>query len=321
MPTAQGRSGDMLNLRQLEILRAVVQYRTTVGAAERLGMSLPSIANTIRHIESVLGFPLFERVSNRLSPTEEALILLEESEPLFLLRDAGNQRAADLRVGRIGRIRVASTAELSEAVLPRVIADYANEFPKIQISLETRPLDSVLQVVENGLADVAFVIAAYERQALEYESICMMRAVCLCSEDDPLAAHDVVTPKDLVQRPMVGPQVANRIGLMIAESFRAAGCDYRPSIETRFMNAASRIVRDGWGVTLVDELSALTALRPGLVVRPYEPDLSFELSAATPRTKAASRQTRRFISAFADRANLRISEVRSATHKPASPSR
>lgn len=35
---------QMLNLRQLEILRAVVQYRTTVGAAEQLGMSQPSIS-------------------------------------------------------------------------------------------------------------------------------------------------------------------------------------------------------------------------------------------------------------------------------------
>lgn len=313
------RGRDMLNLRQLEILRAVVQYRTTVGAAERLGMSQPSISNTIRHIESVLGFPLFERVSNRLTPTEEALILLEESEPLFLLRDAVNQRATDLRMGRIGRIRVASTAELSEAVLPRVIADYANEYPQIQISLETRPLDSVLQVVENGLADVAFIIAGYERQALEYELVDELRAVCLCSENDPLAKLDQVTPKDLTARPLVGPQVANRIGLMIAESFRADGYDYRPTIETRFMNAAARIVRDGWGVTLVDELSAFSALKPGLVVRPYAPELRFALSAAVPRAKTASRQTRRFIAAFTERAALRIAEVRAATHRPGFP--
>ncbi|MFD1750610.1 LysR family transcriptional regulator [Salipiger marinus] len=307
---------DMLNLRQLEILRAVVQYRTTVGAAERLGMSQPSISNTIRHIETVLGFPLFERVSNRLAPTEEALILLEESEPLFLLRDAVNQRAADLRAGRIGRIRVASTAEISEAVLPRVIADYARDYPRIQISLETRPLDSVLQVVENGVADVAFVIAAYERQALHYELVHDLRAVCLCDEADPLARLEVVTPKDLAERPMVGPQVANRIGLMFADSFRANGLDYRPSIETRFMNAAARIVREGWGVALVDELSAFTAMRPGLVVRPYGPDLRFDLSAALPRTKTPSRQTQRFIKAFRDRVVTRIAEVRAASQRP-----
>ncbi|MCA1287737.1 MULTISPECIES: LysR family transcriptional regulator [Salipiger] len=310
--------GDILNLRQLEILRAVVQFRTTVGAAERLGMSQPSISNTIRHIETVLGFPLFERISNRLSPTEETLILLEESEPLFLLRDAVNQRAADLRMGKIGRIRVASTAELSEAVLPRVIADYAREFPRIQISLETRPLDSVLQVVENGVADVAFAISPYERQAMAYELIDTLQAVVLCDENDPVAKLDVVSPKDLVERPMVGPQVANRIGLMMADSFRAKGLDYRPTIETRFMNAAARIVRDGWGVALVDELSAYTAMRPGLVVRPYSADMSFELAAAMPKSKSPSRQTKRFIKAFRERVALRLAEVREESRRPVS---
>ena len=281
-------------------------------------MSQPSISNTIRHIETVLGFPLFERISNRLSPTEETLILLEESEPLFLLRDAVNQRAADLRMGKIGRIRVASTAELSEAVLPRVIADYAREFPRIQISLETRPLDSVLQVVENGVADVAFAISPYERQAMAYELIDTLQAVVLCDENDPVAKLDVVSPKDLVERPMVGPQVANRIGLMMADSFRAKGLDYRPTIETRFMNAAARIVRDGWGVALVDELSAYTAMRPGLVVRPYSADMSFELSAAMPKSKSPSRQTKRFIKAFRERVALRLAEVREESRRPIS---
>lgn len=309
----------MLNLRQLEILRAVVQYRTTVGAGERLGMSQPSISNTIRHIESILGFPLFERVSNRLNPTEEAMILLEEAEPLFLMRDAVNQRAADLKMGRIGRLRVASTAELSEAVLPLVIAEYARAHPKIQISLETRPLDSVLQVVENGLADVAFAISAYDRQALLYEEVDQLRAVCLCSADDPLAKLEAVTARDIVSRTVVGPQVSNRIGLKIAESFASAGQDYRPVIETRFMNAAARIVREGWGVTLVDELSAYAAMRAGLVVRPYAPELSFPLSAVMLKTKAASRQTRRFITAFTERARERIAELRAASLRGAPP--
>ncbi len=302
----------MLTLRQLEILRAVVQYRTTVGAAEQLGMSQPSISNTIRHIETVLGFPLFERQSNRLIPTEEALILLEESEPLFLLRDAVNQRAADLRAGRIGRVRIASTAEISEAVLPRVIADYARQYPQIQISLETRPLDSVLQVVENGLADVAFVISAYDRQSLDFDLVAVLRAVCICPQDHPLAQLESVTPRDLDGHPLIGPRTANRVGMMIAEGFNEAGREYQPSIETRFMNAAARIVGEGWGVAVVDELSAHTALRPGLTVRPFQSNLRFNLVAATPKTKAPSRQCKRIIRAFADRVKTQLDEMHAA---------
>lgn len=303
----------MLNLRQLEILRAVVQFRTTVGAAEQLGMSQPSISNTIRHVETVLGFPLFERQSNRLVPTEETLILLEESEPLFMLRDAVNQRAVDLRMGRIGRVRVASTAEISEAVLPRVIADYARQYPQIQISLETRPLESVLQVVENGLADVAFFISAYDRQTLDFEPVAELRAVCICPADGPLAQLDSVTPRDLEGQPLVGPRIANRVGMMIADSFHECGMDYRPSIETRFMNAASRIVGEGWGVAVVDELSAHGALRPGLTVRPFQSKLRFNLVAATLKSKTLSRQTRRFIKAFSDQVTTQLDEMHAAS--------
>ncbi|MCE8469524.1 LysR substrate-binding domain-containing protein, partial [Rhodovulum sulfidophilum] len=85
--------------------------------------------------------------------------------------------------------------------------------------------------------------------------------------------------------------------------------------ETRFMNAAARVVREGCGVTLIDELSAHTVLRPGLVVRAYEPALSFELTAATSRAKTTSRQTRRLITAFAEKVRAQIAEVRAEARR------
>ena len=184
--------------------------------------------------------------------------------------------------------------------------------PKVQLSLETRPLDSVLQAVENGLADLAFVIAAYERHALDYHSLMTLRAVCLCSMDNPLAHLPCVTPREPDgQADGRAAGAENRIGLMMSETFRSAGFDYRPAVETRFMNAAARIVREGWGVTLVDELTRMTAMRPGLVVVPFEPDLTFDLFAVLPRGKTPSRQAERFITAFEATAKARLEDLRS----------
>ena len=80
----------------------------------------------------------------------------------------------------------------------------------------------------------------------------------------------------------------------------------------RFMNAAARIVGEGWGVAVVDELSAHTALRPGLTVRPFQSNLRFNLVAATPKTKAPSRQCKRIIRAFADRVKTQLDEMHAA---------
>src|SRR5260370_26824743 len=103
-----------MNLRQLEILRAVMRTRSPVGAARDLSMSQPAVSNAIKIAESALGFLLFERVNKRLIPTQEAQILLSEAERLFLMQDLISQTAADLRTGRKGRMRIVATPEVSE---------------------------------------------------------------------------------------------------------------------------------------------------------------------------------------------------------------
>ena len=72
---AQSIIGSDMNLRQLEILRAVIRHRTTVAAADELALSQPAVSNALKTMEAQAGFALFERVNNRLFPTTEAMAL------------------------------------------------------------------------------------------------------------------------------------------------------------------------------------------------------------------------------------------------------
>src|SRR5260370_3460549 len=73
-------TGTYMNLRQLEILRAVIRHRTTVAAAGELALSQPAISNALKAMEAQAGFALFDRVNNRLFPTPEPIALYEDSE-------------------------------------------------------------------------------------------------------------------------------------------------------------------------------------------------------------------------------------------------
>jgi len=48
-----------MTLRQLEILRALIRHRTTVAAAQDLGLSQPAISNALKTMEAQAGFALF----------------------------------------------------------------------------------------------------------------------------------------------------------------------------------------------------------------------------------------------------------------------
>jgi DNA-binding transcriptional LysR family regulator len=305
-----------MNLRQLEIFRAVMRCRTTIAAAEELSMSQSAVSNAIKHAETQLGFKLFERVSNRLVPTEEAKLLLEEAEPLFLHQQAVNQRAADLKAGRVGRIRVVATAELSESILPTVMMQFLTRHPSVYLSLDTRPLNSVLDSVESGLADVGFGMEAHERHGLSLKRIADLTTVCVCQPGSDLAKLPCVTPGDLDGHKLIAPHTSNSIGLLIAEAFAKAGAPYSPTVEVRFLNVAARLVQENWGVALLDELTASSGRYSDLSIRPFRPDVHLSLSAILPKQRIPSRLAKAFISIVREQTASRIADLQSIIEPP-----
>ena len=55
-----------MNLRQIEVFRAVMITGSVSGAARLLHVSIPAVSRLLSHTESRLGFLLFERVKGRL---------------------------------------------------------------------------------------------------------------------------------------------------------------------------------------------------------------------------------------------------------------
>lgn len=277
-----------MNLRQLEIFSAVMRCRTTVAAADELSISQSAVSNAIKHIEGQLGFKLFERVNNRLVPTQEARLLLEEAEPLFMHQQALNQRAADLKAGRIGRIRIAATAELSESVLPTAITRFMTAHPSVYLSLDTRPLANVLDAVETGLADVGFGMEVHQRHGLTLRPLAELTAVCVCRADSPLTRLPFVTPVDLRDQKLIAPQTTNSIGILVAEAFAKSAVSYAPTVEVRFLNVAARLVQENWGVTILDQLTASSGRYADLAIRPFRPRLRLTLSGVLQKNRLPS---------------------------------
>ena len=61
-----------MNLRQIEVFRAVMITGSVSGAARLLHVSIPAVSRLLSHTETRLGFLLFERVKGRLHATAEA---------------------------------------------------------------------------------------------------------------------------------------------------------------------------------------------------------------------------------------------------------
>src|SRR3569623_162491 len=91
-----------MNLRHIEIFHAVYLNGSVSGAARTLNVSQASVSKTLRHAESLLGFPLFDRTGGRLTATQDAHALFQEVDQI-------QDRVRTLREGARNLMRGAGT--------------------------------------------------------------------------------------------------------------------------------------------------------------------------------------------------------------------
>lgn len=266
-----------MNVRQLEVFRAVIAYGGVANAATNLGVSQPAISRMIKHAEANLRFQLFERVGRRLYPTEEAQKLYEEIDPLFASISSIQDRIDDIRDAKVGRLRIVATPGLAHTIVPQALKRLLEIRPNVQVSLDIRRQENVVQKTINNAADIGLAVTASEQQDVALHQIQMGKMVCIIPEGHPLEALEFIEPTDLKAYPFIMMTRGSTLGKLIVKAFEDVGEQVKWSIETSYSASACTFVRNGFGVALVDEYVNRKGNIQGLVVKPFKPTI--ELTA------------------------------------------
>ncbi|QHI97493.1 LysR family transcriptional regulator [Xylophilus rhododendri] len=261
-----------MNLRQIEVLRAVIRCETTMGAARELAMSQPAVSNAIKHMERQAGFALFERVNNRLLPTADARTLFAESESIFELHSTLNSRIQDMRERRTGHLRVISTPPLANAGLPVGLRNFMAKHADVRAHVDVGDARRVLDAVQSGVSELGFVLASPRTPPSAHAQVLVhSNMVCVMPPQHALASRELVRPQDLAGFPFVALHRDTTFGKAVRQSFLKVGETVDYLAETRYCHTACLLVESGVGVSVVDPFSALAFRRTGMVVKRFEP--------------------------------------------------
>lgn len=271
----------MIRLRQLEVLCAVIDLGTTSGAAEALSVSQPAVSNMIRHIEDLVGFPLFKREKGRLTPTPEALHIAQEAQHLFSQQKRVDGIINQLRGGTIGQLNVIATPSIGYVLLPRLITEFTRARPQVQLSIELGSVDDIIQQLISGQADLGFSITLPRHSALAVRRMASGNMVCAMPESHELALSQRINVLDLNHVRHISYGSGTPLGQMIDEVYRRSGIERRYFCEVRHTSTALEMAAAGAGVALVDNFALLGVARPGLAVREIDPAMPVALHSVT----------------------------------------
>ncbi|NTG64747.1 LysR family transcriptional regulator [Agrobacterium rhizogenes] len=287
-----------ISLRLLEIFGAMMRCETTVEAAEQLGISQPAVSNGIRQLESQLGVTLFERLHRRLQPTEEALILYKDVQPVFSLVRSFASRARDMRQGRSGHLRIIATPPLGNTIAPVALRNFLKEKPEVSVSYDVRRLEHVLEAVKSGAADLGIALSLDRHPAVNVEVLARTHMVAVITADAPLAEKASISAGDLHSGTFIGLEAESHMGQILRAAFERDGAIYDPRVEVRYCSTAAVLAQTGLGVAIIDPYSAAFQQNGqvgNMVLRPFQPPSAVTVVMFTRKGVPRSRLLHAFI--------------------------
>ena len=286
-----------LPLRQLEAFHAVVANGSMTKAATFLEISQPAVSRLVSSLEDNLGFHLFERVSGRLRPTPESRSLFDEVEKALANLKHISRLIENIHDNKSAHLRVACLPGFATTVLPQLLAIFMKDRPGLTLTMEPRSPQKIQEWVSARQFDVGITERFEKSPAIEYESI-NIRTVFIAPLGHPLAKKKVVTPQDLDGVSMIHTNPNNAIFIDLQQAFNDAGAKYSSLVETRQFAPACIMVAENIGVSVVSEIDARQYEKKGLVIRPFEPEIPFQLNIIYPSFMPRSIATREFVEAF-----------------------
>lgn len=171
-------SHPAIKIRHFEILRAVSDSGSILGAARNLNMTQPAVTKALHSLELHLGCQLFTRMARGVIPTAEGEILIQHARIVLSdLRLAENDLMA-LTKGHAGQVLVGTLLAAAPVLLPKAVARLKALQPGIHIRVTEATNDRLFPALLQGELDIVVgrqsssdSLEGLEREVLYQETV------------------------------------------------------------------------------------------------------------------------------------------------------
>ena len=259
---------------QLRTFVTVAEQKHFVSAANKLGISQPSLSQALAALESGLGIQLIERSTRRVivTPIGEQLLPFAkatlEAADAFVAhsRGAGGELAGPLNIGIIPTV--------APYILPALLTLIAEEFPELEPRIVENQTENLLQRLRDGHIDVAVLATPTGATGVTEIPLYDEAFAVVTNPDNPLAGRGDLTLDALRDLELLLLDDGHCLRDQIVELCQLADVDRSPGAQSATRAASLttvvQLVVAGLGSTLVPMSAVATeCTRPGIAVSAF----------------------------------------------------
>src|SRR6187402_1636928 len=146
-----------MDLRQLEIIRAIVDTGSFTAAGDKLHVSQSAISRQILLLEDELGETVFHRIGRRIRITPAGEALVQLSNRVFQdLQDTVSAISEKQETMR-GTIRLVGGMTVCLYVFPTLLSEVRRVHPQLDVKITVGSTDRCVAMLRSGAADLGLL--------------------------------------------------------------------------------------------------------------------------------------------------------------------
>lgn len=187
-----------MTITELKYIIALAKEQHFGRAAQSVFVSQPTLSIGIKKLEEELGVPIFERLSNKVIPTQTGYKIIEAAKNTLMSTDIIRAIADEAKGELIGDIKLGAIYTICPYLLPKIIPDLQHTAPNIRLYVTEDYTQHLIESLKDGSLDVALVsLPIPESNLFAVRPIFEESFYVIMPKDHHLEAKDYISSQDL----------------------------------------------------------------------------------------------------------------------------
>jgi DNA-binding transcriptional LysR family regulator len=216
----------MLDPHQLNIFVKASETLNFTQTAKLLHLTQPCVSQHIQSLENHFNQPLFLRNGSRLQLTEAGMVLVPIARDMVNYSIRIDEIMASLQGEIFGNINVGCTTTPGKYILPKFLALFHNQFPKVSVTCQVNTQAVAMEMLING--DLHFTLAGFEHifnKDIENKKFICDRIQLIVSSDHPWAEAGKIQIDDLFSGKFIHRETDSGTFRTVQEALGSQGID------------------------------------------------------------------------------------------------
>jgi DNA-binding transcriptional LysR family regulator len=250
-----------MDLRQLEIIRAIAETGSFTAAGDKLRVSQSAISRQVLLLEAELGEAVFHRIGRRIRITPAGESLLQLSRRVFQDLQDTVSAISDTRESLRGTMRLVGGMTVCLYVFPALLAQVRRKHPDLDLKITVGSGERSIALLRSGAADLGLVTVPANATDLVSSPALEEELLLITYPAHPLARRRDIRSADLDRQPFILFETGSVTRQLVDEFFTRQGIAPEIVMETENVEIIKAMVHHGLGISIIPWQAAAADVR------------------------------------------------------------